>query len=151
MFLTLNNYPFEVPEEHTPGLEMRVDGAWSIAHLKDTGGDIPFDVWRKAGLLEGWNASFEFLKAYIIAPGRSTKKEFPGKTTAEIIAACLENAKPTEYVFNDKGEIIDIKAVGEAQAFWKSYSEKKALKNPSVNASESNTLPETKPTENLSA
>lgn len=131
MTLLLNNFPVEVPDEITPGLDARVSSAWHIAHLKDTNGTCSYEAWRSSGLMDGYNATIEFIAA-VAKPGVKLKQEFPGKTDREIIAECFEHVKD-----------------GEAQAFWEWYTEKKGWKKLLAEPSESNT-PDLAATENTS-
>ena len=123
MHFTIGGYNFIGPEEITPGLEMRVSSAFSIAHLKDTGGAISYEEWRKAGLIDGWNATLEFLKA-VLKPGRD----------APPIEEALEKARPNEVALDKKGKITGMKD-GEVQIVWNWYVEKKGKKKPSATAS----------------
>ncbi len=116
------------PDEITPGLELRVASARSIAHLKDTNGLTSYDAWVQSGLINGYNGTLEFLKA-ILKPGRD----------GVAVETCFENAKPTEYSYDENGEITGIKTTGEAQAIYNWYLEKKVKKMPSVTDSTNTT------------
>ncbi len=110
--LLLNGFNWQAPAECTPGLDWRINDAFRKAYLKDTNGESSYDAWWDVGLINGWNATFEFAKAFGLKPvGHS-----------ESLESCLEKAKPEELA-----------------SLWDWYSEKKGLKMDSAPKSESDT------------